>query len=222
MKKRPVLPYLALAIGFVLFHVIALVIPSEKTATFLVAYAFTVLAFLVQAPLWKLALAKRETLKSKFLGIPVIYVGLLYLLLHLIAFAVFMAVPMLPAWLATVLCAAITALSFLGVIGARAGVGMIERTEDRIKTKRAFIQFLQIDLEMLAEGEPDPTVKAALIRLSEAVRFSDPMSSELLEDLEAKIAAKAEALKGASDKLPLIGEIELLLTERNKKCKALK
>ena len=214
--------YIALGIVFALFNVIAFVIPTEKTATFWTAYAFSVVAFAVQIPLWKIAFGKKDTLKSKFLGIPIIHVGITYLIIQLIAFVVFMIFPTLPVWLAVVVCAVILAISALCVIAAQAGVNEINRVEEKIKAKRAFIQFLQTDIEMLVEAEADVETKAELKKLAEKVRFSDPMSHEMLGELETRISAKAEEMKTAADKKALIAEVTTLLTERNKKCKILK
>ena len=111
MKKNKLLSYLTLGIVFALFNVIAFVVPTEKTATFWTAYAFSVVAFLIQIPLWKMALGKKETLNSKFLGIPVIHVGISYLIIQIIAFAVFMIFPTLPTWVAIVVCSVILAVS---------------------------------------------------------------------------------------------------------------
>ena len=222
MKKNGLMSYLALGIVFALFNVIAFVIPTEKTATFWATYAFSVVAFAVQIPLWKIALGKKDTLKSKFLGIPVIHVGITYLIIQLIAFAVFMLFPTLPVWVAVVVCAVILAISALCVIAGQAGANEINRVEEKIKVKRAFIQFLQTDIEMLAETETDAETKAALKKLAEKVRFSDPMSHEMLCELESRISAKVEEMKPATDKTGLIAEVTILLTERNKKCKILK
>ena len=222
MKKNSLMSYLALGIVFALFNVIAFVIPTEKTATFWTAYAFFVVAFAVQIPLWKIAFGKKDTLKSKFLGIPVIHVGITYLIIQLIAFAVFMIFPTLPVWAAVVVCAVILAISALCVIAGQAGANEINRVEEKIKVKRAFIQFLQTDIEMLAETETDAETKAALKKLAEKVRFSDPMSHEMLGELESRISAKVEEMKTATDKKTLIEEIATSLTERNKKCKILK
>ena len=222
MKKNGLMSYLALGIVFALFNVIAFVIPTDKTTTFWTAYAFSVVAFAVQIPLWKIALGKKDTLKSKFLGIPVIHVGITYLIIQLIAFAVFMIFPTLPVWAAVVVCAVILAISALCVIAGQAGANEINRVEEKIKVKRAFIQFLQTDIEMLAETETDAETKAALKKLAEKVRFSDPMSHEMLGELESRISAKVEEMKTATDKKALIEEIATLLTERNKKCKILK
>lgn len=222
MKKNNLMSYLALGIVFVLFNVIAFVIPTDKTATFWTAYVFSVIAFAVQIPLWKIALGKKDTLKSKFLGIPVIHVGITYLIIQLISFAIFMIFPTLPVWLAVIVCAIILAISALCAIAGQAGADEINRVEEKIKVKRAFIQFLQTDIEMLYESETDAETKTALSKLAEKVRFSDPMSHEMLGELETKITAKVEELKTTADKKAIISEIELLLTERNKKCKILK
>ena len=222
MKKNNLMSYLALGIVFALFNVIAFVIPTDKTATFWTAYAFSVVAFAVQIPLWKIALGKKDSLKSKFLGIPVVHVGITYLIIQLIAFAVFMILPTLPVWLAVVVCAIILAISALCAIAGQAGANEISRLEEKIKVKRAFIQFLQTDIEMLVERETDAEIKAALSKLVEKVRFSDPMSHEMLSELESRISAKVEKMKTAADKKALIAEVTTLLTERNKKCKILK
>ena len=222
MKKNNLMSYLALGIVFALFNVIAFVIPTDKTATFWTAYAFSVVAFAVQIPLWTIALGKKDTLKSKFLGIPVIHVGITYLIVQLIAFAVFMIFPILPVWLAIIVCAIILAISVLCAIAGQAGANEIDRVEEKIKVKRAFIQFLQTDIEMLVESETDAETKAALKKLAEKVRFSDPMSHEMLGELESRISAKVEEMKTVADKKVLIEEVTTLLTERNKKCKILK
>ena len=222
MKKNKLMSYLALGIVFALFNIIAFVVPTDKTATFWIAYAFSVVAFTVQISLWEIAFGKKDTLKSKFLGIPVINVGITYLIIQLIALAVFMIFPTLPAWLAIVVCAIILAISALCAIAGQAGTNEINRVEEKIKVKRAFIQFLQVDIEMLAESETDDETKAELKKLAEKVRFSDPMSHEMLGELESRISAKIEEMKTTTDKKGLIAEVATLLTERNKKCKILK
>ena len=222
MKKNRLMLYLALGIAFALFNVIAFVIPTLKTAAFWTSYTFSVIAFAVQIPLWKIAFEKKDTLKSKFLGIPVIHVGFAYLVIQSIAFLIFMIFPMLPVWSAIVVCSIILALSLLCAIAAEAGANEINRVEEKIRVKRAFIQFLQADIEMLVDKESDQDTKEALMRLAEKVRFSDPMSHEMLNDLESRISTKVEEMKIIVDKMALIEDVTSLLSERNKKCKILK
>ena len=75
---------------------------------------------------------------------------------------------------------------------------------------------------MLAEEEQNPETKMALQKLAEKIRYSDPMSSETLVDLETRISEKVMTLKTTDNKLKIITELNSLLTERNKKAKILK
>lgn len=222
MKKNNSLGYIILGILFVLLTVIAFAVPTVKTGTFWITYVFTAVAFASQIPIWKKALGQKETLKSKFLGIPTVHVGIVYLILQIIAFAVFMAVPTLPSWAAIVICAIILGLSAVCMISAEIGVGEISRVEEKVKAKTFFIKSLQTDVELLAEAEPDDETKALLKELAEKIRYSDPMNHAELAEIESVISSKVVELKTASDKRAIITEILSLVTERNKKCKILK
>lgn len=214
--------YLVLGIVFLTVCVIAFAIPVPKTGAFWVAFAFTAAAFAVQPFIWKAAFGKGETLKSKFLGFPVLHIGLVYLALQILVLPVFMFVPTLPAWSAAVVCVIITGVSALCMISADTGRTEIERLDARVAGKVSYIRALQTELEILAEGEKDGKIKSSLAELAEKVRFSDPMSHESLKDLEGEISSRVARLKTAGNKAELINEITSLLNERNKICKMLK
>lgn len=222
MGKNSTKGYAILAILFALVSVIAFAIPTSKTTTFWIGYAFTVVAFASQIGIWKAAFGKEETLKSKFLGCPVVHIGIVYLVIQIVAFAVFMFAPTLPEWSAIVVCAIIIGISAVCMIAVDAGRSEIERVEAKVQKKVFYIRELQVDIELLAESEPDEDTKTALMQLAEKIRFSDPMSSEQLADLEGRIAQKVTELKTTADKANLISELNLLLNERNRKCKILK
>lgn len=222
MKKNSTKGYVILGILFALISIIAFAVPTSKTATFWIAYVFTAAAFAAQIGIWKTALGKEETLKSKFLGFPIIHIGIVYAVIQVIAFAVFMFVPTLPAWSVIVVCSIIAGVSAVCMISDNVGRNEIERVEAKVQKKVFYIRELQADIELLADNESDATVKTALTQLAEKIRFSDPMSNEQLADLENKISTKVAELKTASSKLVIITELNSLLAERNKKCKILK
>lgn len=222
MKKNSTKGYVILGILFALVSIIAFVVPTAKTTTFWIAYVFTAAAFAAQIGIWKTALGKEETLKSKFLGFPIVHIGIVYAVIQVIAFAVFMFVPTLPAWSAIVVCSIIAGVSAVCMISADAGRNEIERVEAKVQKKVFYIRELQADIELLTDNESDATVKAALAQLAERIRYSDPMSSEQLADLENKISSKVAELKTTSNKLEIITELNSLFDERNKKCKILK
>ena len=221
MKKNSTKGYVILGILFALVSIIAFAVPTTKTATFWIAYVFTAAAFAAQIIIWRTALGK-EALKSKFLGFPLVHIGIVYAVIQVIAFAVFMFVPTLPVWSAIVVCSVIAGISAVCMISADAGRDEIERVEAKVQKKVFYIRELQADIELLADNETNADVKKALTQLAEKIRFSDPMNNEQLADLEDKISTKIEELKTTSSQLEIITELNSLLDERNKKCKNLK
>lgn len=219
MKKNSTKGYVILGILFALVSIIAFVVPTVKTTTYWIAYVFTAAAFAAQIGIWKTALGKEETLKSKFLGFPIVHIGIVYAVIQVIAFALFMFVPTLPAWSAIVVCSIIAGVSAVCMISADAGRNEIERVEAKVQKKVFYIRELQADIEVLTDNESDATVKTALAQLAEKIRFSDPMSSEQLADLENKISSKVAELKTTSNKLEIITELNSLFDERNKNVK---
>ena len=222
MKKNSSKGYLILGILFILVSVIAFAVPAAKTAAFWISYAFTVIAFAAQIIIWKAALGRSESLKSKFLGLPVLHIGIVYLVVQVVALIVFLSIPTLPIWSAVVACAVIAGVSAVCMIASDVGRGEIDRVSAKVQEKTFYIRELQADVEMLEEQEQNPEIKISLTKLAEKIRYSDPMSNIALADLEDRIREKVTALRTADHKLEIIAELDLLLAERNRKAKILK
>lgn len=220
MKKRS--GYLILAIVLIVFTVIAFAAPFEKTPVFWVSFVFGLLAICFQIPLWNKALGG-ETLKSKFLGFPILYIGMAYLIIQLIASIIMMAVPGMPLWIVIIIDVIILAIAC--VLATSGGVARtaIEETEEKIQAKTSFIKGLKADVDILLSKETDTEVKEALKKLSDELRYSDPMSDSALESIEAEISDKLISVSSAGkNKKNVITEIGGLIKQRNIKCKALK
>lgn len=222
MKKNSTKGYILLGIAFVLVSVIAFTVPSAKTSVFWISYVFTVIAFAAQIVIWKAALGRNESLKSKFLGFPVVHIGIVYLVIQSITLATFLFIPTLPIWSAVVACAAIAGVFAVCLITSDVGRSEIERVSAKVQEKAFYIKQLQADVELLSGAETDAATKSALTQLVEKIRYSDPMSNEQIADIEDRITAKIAELKSATDKAKIIAELNLLLDERNRKTKILK
>lgn len=131
MKKNSTKGYVILGILFVLVSVIAFAVPAAKTTAFWISYAFTVIAIAAQIVIWKSPLGRAESLKSKFLGFPVVHIGIVYLVVQIIAFAVFLFIPTLPIWSAVVACAVIAGVSAVCMIAVSIGCDEINRVENK-------------------------------------------------------------------------------------------
>ena len=222
MKKNSSKGYLILGILFILGSVIAFAVPTSKTTAFWISYAFTVLAFAAQLIIWKVALGCSESLKSKFLGFPVVHIGIVYLVVQIIAFIVFLSIPTLPIWSAVVVCAVVAGVSAVCMIASDVGRSEIERVSVKVREKAFYIKQLQTEVELLAGAETDAATKSELAHLAEKIRYSDPMSDEQVANIEDRITAKIAELKSSTDKTEIINELNSLLDERNRKCKLLR
>lgn len=222
MKKNSAKGYILLGIAFVLVSVIAFTVPAAKTTVFWISYVFTVIAFAAQIVIWKAALGRAESLKSKFLGFSVVHIGMVYLVVQIIAFAVFLFAPALPVWSAIVAGAVIAGSSAICMIAADVGRSQIEQVSAKAREGTFYIRQLQTDIESLADTETNAETKTALKQLAEKIRFSDPMRDAQIADIENRITAKISEMKSATDKSKIINELNSLLDERNKKIKILK
>lgn len=222
MKKNSSKGYFILGILFILVSIIAFAVPAAKTAAFWISYAFTVIAFAAQIIIWKAALGRSKSLKSKFLGLPVLHIGIVYLVVQVVALIVFLSIPTLPIWSAVVACAVIAGVSAACMIASDVSHSEIERVSAKVQEKAFYIKQLQADVELLSGAETDAATKSALTQLVEKIRYSDPMSNEQIAYIEDRITAKIAELKSATDKAKIIAELNLLLDERNRKTKILK
>lgn len=207
---------------FILLNVIAFVIPLEKGGSFWITYGFTIVAFLSQFVVWRIGFTGVKSHKSKFLGIPLIYLATVYLIIQIVVFAIFVVANDISPWIAIILNVLITGIFLMIILSTLLGRNEVDRVETKVGEKVYYIKSLQAKVEMLALREENAVYKNALNVLAEKIRFSDPMSHESLSELEAEILQNVEQLKRVEDKLSGIEEVEHLLIERNKMSKLLK
>lgn len=222
MKISSMKGYLILGILFALVSVIALVIPTEKTTTVWIGYLFTIIAFVSQIFIFKKSFSQKETLKSKFLGIPIIHIGIIYVLLQCISFIVFIVFPTIPLYIAIICDILILGFSIFGMISVNISENEIKITDSKVQKKIRYLDELKIEVELLSENEKDKQIKKSLEELTNVICYSDPISSDQLKDIELEIKKKIDELKTASNKLETIKEINQLLSRRNKLCRLLK
>lgn len=217
---------LVLALLFVVYTLIVLAVPFAKGGMFWLTYLFTAAAFGVQAYVFKLSFEKEAGAKSKFYGFPIARVGVLYLAAQIVLGLVFMALAAVAAvWLALVLYLVLLAAAAVGVIATDSIRDEVERQDAQLKKDVATMRALQSKAAALPARCEDTTAKAALEKLAEEFRYSDPVSAPALADLETDMAAIMEELSAAvtdgdnAAVLALCKKISATLAERNRLCK---
>ena len=225
--------YLAMwAVLLALFNVIAFVSAGwegqEKyTASFWVGYVFIMLAFVGQLVCAYLAL-REDDVKKLFYNIPLVTISYTGLILSFICGGLCMLISSLPYWVGVILCAAVLAFTAIAVLKASMAAELVSETDEKLKVSTALMKTLTAEAKGLEAKAQTEEIKAACKKAYEALRYSDPMSSEELAEAEGQIAEKLNELKaavGTADNERVNELTTVLLTlikERNDKCKLLK
>lgn len=232
MKKAFKFYFAVWAVLLALFNVIAFVSVGwagiEKfTPAFWIGYIFITLAFIGQLACAYYAL-KGDDVKKTFYNISLITTSYTGLILSFVFGGLCMLISPLPYWIAVILCAVVLAFSVIAVIKASAAVEIVNDVDKKVKESTLFIKSLTVDAESLLSRAKSEEAKAACKKVYEAVRFSDPMSHEMLASTETQITIKFSDLTSAVNEnnidavKALARAVIILVDERNKKCRLLK
>jgi hypothetical protein len=231
MKKGFKSYAIAWAILLVLFNIICFTTPNEIDGmtkfggAFWAGYVFITLAFIGQLICAYFAL-KAENLTKLFYNLPLITISYTGLILTIIFGSLCMAIPDLPNWIGIIICAIVLAFTAIAVVKAKAVGDIVAATDEKIKDQTEFIRGLTAEAQSLIAYAKTDDAKAACKKVYEALRYSDPRSSNALADTESEISQEfskfADAVKNGEDFNPLAEKLVLLIGDRNTKCKVMK
>ncbi len=214
-NKLMYLAVIVLLLG--LFNLIAFLIPFEKSISFWIGYGSITLSAFISAVVLYFIFDKKE-MKSRFYGVPLIYVLISYLVIQLIVGIVQMVIPDFNYKIAIIINAIILVVSLIGLIGLTAGKDEIERIDKKVKEKVLYIKEIEVKLEGVISNTKDQDALKELRKLKDLVRYSDPMSKAEVETLEINILANVNLLSTLKDeeKIEKIEEISKQVNERNR------
>lgn len=233
MKKSFGIYSIIWAICLGMFNLLTFVTPheiagySKFTGTFWVGYIFITVTFVGQLICAFFAF-KPESHSKVFYRISLVTVSYSALIAILVVGSIFMILPMLPSWIAIIICALVLAINIISVIKASAAVGIVEGVDKKIKANTFFVKELTIEASTLVNLTQNTEIKPIIEKVFEEIRYSDPMSAEPLADIEAQIKSEFKsfesAVKGEDAELVTASADALivLIKKRNEKCKLLK
>lgn len=233
MKKNFKAYSLIWVILLAVFNAVVFIVRSKVSenanggAQFWIAWGFMLAAFFGNLACAYFAF-RAENLGKMFYNLPLITVSRAALVTMLVVGCAIMLIPACPAWIAAVLCILILAFNAVAVIKAVWAGTTVSDVDGKIKAQTEFIKSATADAENLVNRANDDMARAECKKVYDALRYSDPVSSPELSQIEARISAKMEELTTAvggddNERLTgIAGEIEALVKERNNKCRALK
>ncbi len=219
---------ITLVIALVIFVLIAFLVPFPRNGVFWTGFIFGVIAILAQALIWSIAFKGAESARSKFYGIPIARIGTIYLIVQLILslIAMFLSwVPVIPAWPFILVFLIIMGVVALGTIAADVTREEIERQDVQIKRDVSNMRELQSLGRSLVSSCEDKSLLSQVQKLSDDLRYSDPVSSEATAESEAELNRLLTELQTAlfdgdtSGAAGLCKQTQAVLAERNRICK---
>ena len=229
MSKNRVRLYITLGILLVVFTVIAFAVPFKREAVFWLSYVFALVAIGVQFYAWPRALdPDGHDVRSKFYGFPIARLTTAYLIVQIALSLLFMLLSKyaeVKTWIPVVLYTVALAAAAIGFIAADSMREEVERQDTVHKANVTLMRSLQSKSAFIAGQCEDPETKKALDALAESFRFSDPVSSDALDDIEENLSGLVEELGNAvMDKdfesaRSLCAKAATLLADRNRMCK---
>lgn len=230
MKKNFKFYLILWAILLVLFNIIAFVSPGwigqgKYTPSFWIGYVCITVTFIGQL-VCAYSAFKAENLNKLFYNIPLITISFTGLIVSFIVGGLCMLISLLPYWVGVIVCSVVLALTALSVVKASFVADTVSEIDKKVKSKTQFIKFLAVDAECLMAQARSDQAKAACKKVYEAIRYSDPMSTDALTSIESQITnrfhALSDAVRNDSDTVSAIADdVILLVGERNKRCKLL-
>lgn len=194
-------------------------------ARFWVAWAFILAAFAGNLACANAAF-KADQLKKLFYRVPLITVSYAGLIATLLLGGGLMLIPNCPAWIAAVVCVLVAAVTAVAVVKAGWAGEAVGEVDEKVAQKTQFIKLLTVEAETLLSAAKTPDARAAAKKVYEAIRYSDPMSSDALTDIESELSEKFKTFKAAvtSGAATEIAAENFLTTlgKRNRMCKAMK
>lgn len=226
MNKNTVRAVAALAVLLVLYVLVVFLVPFVMNATFWASFVFTLIAFVVVGVAFYLAFCKNPDAKSKFYGFPIARIGAIYGLVQLGAGLLFMSLALwVPVWAAVLVYAIALGVTSLGLISADAVVEQIQVQDQELKKNVSLMRNIQSKVSHMEALCEDTETAAAVRVLSDELRYSDPVSGEGLDEIEADLDAAVNELQSAvvdgdsAAAKQLCRKASALLAERNRLCK---
>ncbi len=192
-----------------------------------IGYGFIVAGYLIQLGCAYYALAASDATKT-FYRISLVDTGYATLCAMTGVGLLCMFINIFPIWLAALLCMSSLAVNIVAIVKAAAAASYAENVDKKIKAQTQFIRILTVNAEGVIARANSAEVKAAAEKVYEAVRYSDPMSSDALSGVESQITIRFSAFSDAvaadntAEAQRIAEELVILIGDRNKTCKLLK
>lgn len=222
-KKSGLMLALIYLVIFAAYNLVVFLVFKNFNAVFWISYGFMLLAYLIHIGCI-FSIAKNLNVKALFFGIPLGSFSIYFVLAELFTSFVFMVFKTNASVKVTIVMQALLLCVFVVIaIVSIMTRDAVHNIDQKIKENVNFIKGINVDVEMLIQRSTNPEVTGALKKLSETIKYSDPMTNSAVATQEQMIMQYMAELRTLFDSgdmnsvKNLCSKIEILFVERNKK-----
>lgn len=222
-RKNGLLVALIYFVIFVAYNLIVFMVFKGFNTIFWISYSFMIAAFAIHV-LCVFFILKNVSIRAVFFGIPLMSLSVYFVCAELFCSIVFMIFKAAASVKLTILIQTLLLCVFIVIaIIAIMTRDVVQNVDSKIKENVYFMKSINAEVEMLVQKSHNADTTAALKKLAEIIKYSDPMSNQIVSLQEQKIMQYMTELSTAFDSgnmnltKELCGKIELLFIERNKK-----
>ncbi len=204
------------------FNLLVFTISKSRNDVFWLSYGFMTLAFVVQIVSMFLSF-KSADVETAFFGIPLASFSVFYLCAELVIGTLFMIFQIASFTLSLVIQVLVLAVFFIIAIISLLARDTVQQIGENVKEHVSNLKSVLVDIEMIMDACTDLELKEKLRKLSETIKYSDPISNEAIAEVEQRIMRKISELRinvddnQIEDAKQSCAELERLYVERNKK-----
>ncbi len=199
---------------------------NNLRVVFWFSYGFMMMAFVLQI-VSTLTGRQQDGFEAIFFGIPLFKISIFYFVIATVLSLAFMILTYcsveVPFILMFILECIVLGGFLIAYIFAMTHKNVVVEIDQTIKQNVFSIRTLVSDVEVLAESVEDANLKAKLNRLAEDIKYSDPMSNDVVKELDLQMKdaiAELEVYVADGDAANIeskIKQAQLIVSKRNKR-----
>ncbi len=224
MGKKSLYSYVLLVLVFIIY--VAATMPFPKTNIFWIAFAFSLVAFFSQIYTIHILMKGQAHIKYRIYDYPLLRVSVLYLIIQIGVSLLLMSfsgkVPVFAAVLVEVILLAVAVAANFAV---QAAGGEIIRQDMQLKRELLKMEELQERINQLIVQCDEGQMKEILKKLGDEVRYSNPVSGDISEEIEDEITVLVSEIEervldgDLGNVTELCSRMRGLLKERDRICR---
>jgi len=222
-KKNIIMAGIIYLAVFIVYNLTIFLIFDSHTNIFWLSYGFMIAAYIIHI-VCVFFITRDVSVKTIFLGIPLLSFSLYFVCAELFCSLVFMFFQDAAGVKAAVIIQSLMICIFIVIAAVSIMTrDIVQDANDKIIENVNFIKAINVDVEMLIQRSTYSDITFGLKKLSETIKYSDPISNSTVAIQEQMIMQGMTELRTAFDSgdvervKDICGRVNLLFIERNKK-----